>query len=276
MLKPEEIQAREFLVSLRGYDREEVHSFLEKVATQVRDLQRQVEILQAGQAAAPSAEVAAEPVAPSAATVDTMALFAEIGQETQRILEAAHEAGSEIQRKARNEADRALAEARDHAAKLVAEGQRRREVIEGVVKMLEERRGALAIELRGVVRTVEQVLTDLAPRGGEVPTPDELLAVAQITAPDESWVPPDDGHELAFLDVAAAVDEPDDDATVAAEPAARKADATLNGVIASGADEAASSHGAFEIADDEVSPHGDTPADQNRPTKQAGRTLRIS
>ena len=207
MLTPDEIKSREFLVSLRGYDRDEVHSFLDQVARHVRDLQAQIEDLQAGQ---PLAHFAAEPapVPPAVPTADTAAFFADLGKTTQRILEAAHEAGSEIQRQARNDADRELAEARSHAAKLISEGQRRREVIEGVVHMLEERRATLADDLRGVARTVEQVLEDLAPRG-HLLTPDELVAVARITAPDQSWVPEDADTDDAAASSAQTADHHD-------------------------------------------------------------------
>jgi DivIVA domain-containing protein len=191
MLTPDEIRSREFLVSLRGYDRDEVHGFLDHMAKYVRDLHLQLESLQAGRSA--SQPVPAEPaLAPPLYDVaDTNAFFEDLGKTTQRILEAAHEAGSEIQRKARNEADCELAAARAHAEKLIAEGQRRREVIEGVVRMLEEHRAALAENLRGVALNIEQVLTDLAPRG-QLLTPDELLGVAEITAPDATWVPPEE------------------------------------------------------------------------------------
>ncbi len=193
MLTPDEIRSREFLVSLRGYDRDEVHSFLDHVAKHVRDLHLQVETLQAGRSASQSVLAPAEPaLAPPLYDVaDTNAFFEDLGKTTQRILEAAHEAGSEIQRKARNEADCELAAARAHAEKLIAEGQRRREVIEGVVRMLEEHRAALAENLRGVALNIEQVLTDLAPRG-QLLTPDELLEVAEITAPDATWMPPEE------------------------------------------------------------------------------------
>ncbi|MGH8908133.1 MAG: DivIVA domain-containing protein [Egibacteraceae bacterium] len=194
MLTADEIRAREFLVSLRGYDRDEVHGFLDQIAKDVRDLQTQVETLQTGHYAPMPAEPALAPPLPAVA--DTNAFFEDLGKTTQRILEAAHEAGSEIQRRARNEADREVAEACSHSGKLIAEGQRRREVIESVVRMLEDRRAALVEDLRGLARVVDQVLADLAPRGALL-TPDELVEVAQISAPDTTWVPPDDEPDAA-------------------------------------------------------------------------------
>ncbi len=41
-LTPEEIERREFASTLRGYDRDEVRSFLSKVGQTVRDLQEEV------------------------------------------------------------------------------------------------------------------------------------------------------------------------------------------------------------------------------------------
>ena len=167
MLTPEEIQSREFLVSLRGYDRDEVHAFLGRVAEQLAQteakasqLQQRLDRLKEQQ---PSVAGLAEP-APSAQQVspEPSAMFAEIGKETQRILEAAQEAGQQIQRKARQEADRDLQSARGQAAKLIAEGERRREHIERVVSELEQARAAMSVQLRGVGRTIEQTLRELA------------------------------------------------------------------------------------------------------------------
>lgn len=189
MLTPEEIQAREFLVSLRGYDRDEVHSFLEQVAGHIRDLQSQLESLQEEQ---PPAEAPApEPALSPPVADDPKPFFEDLGQTTQRIVEAAYESAAEIQRRARGRADRELDEARSQVAKLVTEGERRREVIEGLVEMLEERRAVLAEDLRGIAKMVEQMLTDFAPRGEER-AGDGLVAVAQVTAPDEQCVREED------------------------------------------------------------------------------------
>ncbi|MGH8898396.1 MAG: DivIVA domain-containing protein [Egibacteraceae bacterium] len=200
MLTPEEIQAREFLVSLRGYDRDEVNSFLEEVAQQIGDLQSQLESLQAGQplVQAPEGTLVPELVRSLQSSADPKPFFEDLGQTTQRIVEAAYESAAEIQRRARGRADRELADARSQAEKLVNEGQRRREVIEGLVEMLEERRAALAEDLRGVGRTVEQMLADFfAPRG----------EVAQLTEPDERWAPEEDDLAEAELAAAAEVSE---------------------------------------------------------------------
>lgn len=181
MLTPEEIQSREFLVSLRGYDRDEVHAFLGRVAEQLaqteakaQQLQQRLDRLKAQQGA-PSAEPVSAPAPTAATSPEPSAMFAEIGKETQRILEAAQEAGQQIQRKARQEADRDLQSARSQAAKLIAEGERRREHIERVVSELEQARAAMSVQLRGVGRTIEQTLKELAPNGAGSATVREAL-----------------------------------------------------------------------------------------------------
>src|SRR5947208_14833413 len=56
-VSPEEIESKEFLVVLRGYDKDEVGSFLRAVADDVRALNAQ---LTEGGGAAPAVEPAAE------------------------------------------------------------------------------------------------------------------------------------------------------------------------------------------------------------------------
>lgn len=164
MVSPEEIKSKEFLVSLRGYDRDEVHTFLGRVADELaqarsraQQLEQQIEQVrsESSQAAAP-APAAAEPATESA-------MFAEIGRETQRILEAAQEAGNQMQRRARQDADKELQAARSQAARQIAEGERRREQIERVVEALDKARAALATDLRNVSRTIDNTLRELSP-----------------------------------------------------------------------------------------------------------------
>ncbi|HWB72125.1 MAG TPA: DivIVA domain-containing protein, partial [Egibacteraceae bacterium] len=177
MLTPEEIEARDFLISLRGYDREEVHDFLGQVADRVRELQDRVEELetdaavsaQRAAAAQETAELtipqpAAEPPAPAA---DTSALFAEIGRETQRILEAAQEAAEQIRGRAGDDAERELQTAREQAAELLADGERRLEETRRAVARLKDARSALAGDLLSVGRTIDQLLRELGPDGEE-------------------------------------------------------------------------------------------------------------
>ena len=235
MLTPEEIQSREFLVSLRGYDRDEVHAFLGRVAEQLaqteakaNQLQQRLDRLKQQQ---PSTAAAAEP-APAAASPEPSAMFAEIGKETQRILEAAQEAGQQIQRKARQEADRDLQSARGQAAKLIAEGERRREHIERVVSELEQARAAMSVQLRGVGRTIEQTLRELSPESegagsstmreaiGSQATADETRAAAAAPAPTPAPPPPPPAAPPPAASAPEATSRPDDTEGEADEPAA--------------------------------------------------------
>ncbi|MPZ73879.1 MAG: DivIVA domain-containing protein [Nitriliruptorales bacterium] len=171
------------MVSLRGYDRDEVHAFLGRVAEQLGEtearatqLQQRLDRLKAQQ---PSIAATAEPApaAQQAASPEPSSMFAEVGKETQRILEAAQEAGQQIQRKARQEVDRDLKSARGQAAKLIAEGERRREHIERIVAEMEQRRAAMSVQLRDISRTIEQTLTELGQS-------DSAFTVRQATGPD--------------------------------------------------------------------------------------------
>jgi DivIVA domain-containing protein len=192
LLTPEEIQSREFLVSLRGYDRDEVHAFLGRVAEQLAQsearaaqLQQRLDRLKAQQ---PAMAATAEPSPAAAQSVspEPTAMFAEIGKETQRILEAAQEAGQQMQRKARQEADRELQSARGQAAKLIAEGERRREHIERIVSELEQRRATMSVQLRGIGRTIEQTLKELNPSEGSATVREAIAADAADTAAADS------------------------------------------------------------------------------------------
>lgn len=173
MLTPEEIEGRDFLVSLRGFDRAEVQAFLSEVADQVRDLEarshaaetaqaaeiaRATEIVEAAAARAATAEDQDSPVAAG----DAPATFADIGRETQRILESAHEAAQSILQQARVDADREVQDARRRAARLIAEGEQRREETEEMVAGLEAARGALSTQLREIETTVGRVIGELA------------------------------------------------------------------------------------------------------------------
>ena len=253
MLTPEEIAERRFLVSLRGYDRDEVHAFLGHLARQMADLQqRNAELSQEVERVttasprpqpAPGAEgeQRLEEAAPATAPSpdDPRRPFAEIGEETQRILEAAQEAGSRITRKARHDADRELQAARQRAAKVIADGERRREATEAVVTRLEERRTAIAGELRSVGQAIERAVGELVP-DDDAPTVREALTAVVDEPPPSSGLPEgpveasalddddaDDADEAPTPegavvveppdapDAAAAADEHDDDAIVA-------------------------------------------------------------
>lgn len=170
MLTPEEVRSRAFLVSLRGYDRDEVHAFLATAADDLETLQERLLALNEELDAARSAPV------PSAAeeSVAPAGLFAEIGTQTQRILEAAQQAGDELRRAAEAEADdlrrgaqqeanRERTDVRAETTRMIADAERQVETIQESMAELEQARETLAEQLRSVGRTVERTLRDLLP-----------------------------------------------------------------------------------------------------------------
>lgn len=93
-MKPQEIREREFVVTLRGYDQDEVRAFLDELATEL--------------------ETADEPPA---------GRFDEFGRATARVLAVAEESAQEITEAARSDAERIVAEADERARRLVAEAE---------------------------------------------------------------------------------------------------------------------------------------------------------
>jgi DivIVA domain-containing protein len=141
VLSPEDITSRSFLVSLRGYDRDEVHAFLAQVADTVRDLRERADELEE-LATAPSSDETPAAAAPvEAPAAEPASLFAQIGQETQRILEAAQTAAEEI----RGKAEAAAAELRRGAE---AETAELRQTAEAEVAELRQTAEAEVAELR--------------------------------------------------------------------------------------------------------------------------------
>jgi DivIVA domain-containing protein len=314
VLTPEDIASRSFLVSLRGYDRDEVHSFLSEVADEVGSLQARIDELEelltspdgTATEVAPEAPVEPEAVpepevvepepAPQPAAPTPSDLFASISAETQRILEAAQTAGEELRRKATEEAQRERTEAHEaaeqeraeaHAAaeqeraeahdaaqrelteaheaaereraeahaeadrevkaaraeanRIIADGERRREAIEEVVRELGLARDAIAGDLREVGRTVERALRELVVDDEPVETMRSALAAsvrddAEVEAPPEAGpaavVPTAVASEDARFDREAgaadgdgAAEVDDADRAAADEPAADEPDA---------------------------------------------------
>lgn len=212
MLTPEDIENRDFLVSLRGYDRAEVRAFLADVAEQVRDLQDVQDEWDdtSGSADDEDATSGHEPAEADAADPEPPRErpFAQIAEETQRILEAAREAADDMLRNARVDADRQLQSARQQAARLIAEGERRREDIEEVVAGLEAARASLSDNLLEAQRTIEHIVSELGTPAPAATTVREALT-AEAAAPQ---------HEDATAQQAVTEPAGDDVEPVIAEP----------------------------------------------------------
>lgn len=209
MLTPEDIQSREFLVSLRGYDRDEVHAFLDEVAEDFGSLVNQVRggggavDVPAEPEPAAEPEVTAEPEPePPAAAADPMAAFAAIGAETQRILEAAQAAGEEIRRKAESDA-KSLSESRmKEAEQEVNDLREEAAAIRKQIDDLEGRRRELADRLRQARETVDLALIEV---DGDMPAGEPADASNSVLAAEAAEEPAVD---------ATTGDEADDDEQV--------------------------------------------------------------
>ena len=148
VLTPDSIRDHRFFAVVRGYDRVQVDQFLGQLAELVDGLQRQVEALQRLSAAADAAPRTA---------------YERIGAQVEGILARAYRSGVEVRREAKARAEGELDTASRQATALVTDGQRRREVIEGVVELLEERRAAHAEHLTRATAAVERTVEDLGP-----------------------------------------------------------------------------------------------------------------
>lgn len=205
-MTPEEIEATEFFVGMRGYEKSEVRDFLMAVAAEQRALLERVAELEAG-APAPAADPIDELGRQVTAVVRTAqeagrALVAEAEQSAadlrssaERDVRRAEEEAAAARRDAeaqRLEGERLLAEARTEAARLVAEGARRAE---------EE---AAEILSRADVRRaeVEAACEEMVTRLGEAVTGAQMSLLvlrpeADATGADEPVVDLRNGDDLA-------------------------------------------------------------------------------
>ncbi|CAN5210440.1 hypothetical protein BH23ACT9_BH23ACT9_11350 [soil metagenome] len=172
MLTPQDIKDREFLVSLRGYDKDEVKAFLDEVAEVFSGLLDDVEGDRGDGAVALSPRAAdgeAEPaevadVDPVVAPAASASPFAAIGAETQRILDAAQAVGEEIRARADAEAAETRAQALA-ADQEVAELREQAAAMQRRIDVLELRRDTMSGQLRDARETVEMALAELEDAG---------------------------------------------------------------------------------------------------------------
>ncbi|MBW3621220.1 MAG: DivIVA domain-containing protein, partial [Actinobacteria bacterium] len=250
MLTPEEIASRQFLVSLRGYDRDEVTSFLREVAAaharaldDLRVLERELEQSRRQLDVVPdrddSTAVEAAPRTPPTAMTPREA-FSALGEETTRILVAAEESAQAIREKAeeraRTDLENARREARDEiegarrtASKIVADAERRRNAIAEDIRTLEATRDAFVQGLRSAMKGVQGAVrgmqtasgtTELA--AGEDDDPGPAGPGGTTTAPAVAPAPYDRPGEPGPIGGTSAEDPAADDGDLAfltAEPA---------------------------------------------------------
>ena len=117
---PEEIENKEFLITLRGYDKDEVQAFLRAVAADYRSL--------ADASRAPAAVTSSNP-------------FESLGEEVETVLKVARESANQLRQKAEDEAAAARRRAEEESAAL-------RNAASAAAKRLTEEAERHSIEVR--------------------------------------------------------------------------------------------------------------------------------
>ncbi len=180
-MDPEEIENRQFLVQLRGYARDEVESFREEVAQEIKILRKQltkatsdlshannelaaVKAKLAEERSRPAPEVKAAPEPPSTPeppAEDRTAMFRLVGQETERILLAAEEAAEQIHERAEKEAAELLADTRMRVERSLAEFDAARRAAEEDFAGIRDSRSMVASQLEDIRRRLEETISRL-------------------------------------------------------------------------------------------------------------------
>jgi cell division initiation protein len=181
-LEPDDLEKKEFLVSLRGYDREEVDEYLREVAEELRRLRT------ASGSQARAVEIRADPTA----------AYRQVGQETSKILIAAEETANEIRERAKAEAAQLVSDARAEADQIVRKAQAEKQTIEEDLRRLREARNLTGTQLEDVGRRVEEMVARLrspiepAPpaKPPRPPAARPVEAVPPLPAPKPEPAPP--------------------------------------------------------------------------------------
>lgn len=105
---PEEIKSKDFLVALRGYDKIEVETFLQEVASEYADLRAEVTL--AREQGRPGPATAADP-------------YAELGDQVASVMRAAADAAAELRTETEREAASIRATAQEEAGRAAAEAR---------------------------------------------------------------------------------------------------------------------------------------------------------
>jgi DivIVA domain-containing protein len=207
---PEDIRGRKFLIALRGYDRDEVHAFLDEVAAGYRELEDRIRQLQADlDRSAASPATAPAPAPPVGEGADARGALQALMEESNRILGAAQESTRELEEQAKARAaetvDRARREARElvdrangQAARTVAEAERRRDAVAQEITDLQAEKAELLGGLRLAVARVTDAVAGLegalvaaeeAPAAPE-PAPEPAAESGPEPEPVEEEAPP--------------------------------------------------------------------------------------
>ncbi|MFN2611609.1 MAG: DivIVA domain-containing protein [Actinomycetota bacterium] len=177
-MEPEDIEQRDFMVSLRGYDRDEVDAFKREVTEEIRSLKQALE----QKPAETSGPARSEAPAPAPA-VDRSAALQHVGEQTSKILLAAEQAAeqirveaeaaaeklsdetarttSELKERTKREVAELVADARRAADAIEQQGQAAKAAAEEDLKRVQEARRALTTQLEDVRRRLDETMVRL-------------------------------------------------------------------------------------------------------------------
>jgi DivIVA domain-containing protein len=123
-LSPQEIMDRDFALALRGFDADQVRSFLRDIAKAHEELRTRIQQLEAETEALRADLHAREEELRGHAAGDDDPLLEKMREATSRVLMSAQEAAAGIYRSTQAEVERTLTAAREEAASIVAEAHR--------------------------------------------------------------------------------------------------------------------------------------------------------
>lgn len=146
----QDIRARGFSTAFLGYDRRQVDAFRDELAAVVDELALRVSELE---------QQLREFERAKPITADQA--FANVARETQRILQAAQDAGARMLQQARERAENELALARREHAQIVGDGYRTRDKLANHLTELDQARARLLRQLYDASSEVERVCVAL-------------------------------------------------------------------------------------------------------------------
>ncbi len=171
-LTPEEIGEKEFLVGLRGYDKDEVRAFLQQVSAEVRRAAEAAET--AAETATPDATDAA-PAEGTAPAEPAPTDWANVGEEIAAVLRTAHEQATTLRADAQRDVAALRSQAEDDAEAKRAEAERKH-------AEAEEKLGAAQTEALNLVAEA-QSRVDRMIESSKVKAKDEAeAAIADLTS----------------------------------------------------------------------------------------------
>lgn len=170
-MRPEDILERDFMVGLRGYDKDEVRAFLAEIASDQADLLAELDALRS----APAPEVVeAAPVMVQAAPGDE---FENLGASVAAILRAAKESSSEITDAAETQAAATLQAAEAQATEIREAAERYAGSVRRQADEVRESAAAVAEEARA---SADAILREANERAAQLDLETEARLATKI------------------------------------------------------------------------------------------------